>query len=401
MILSKRQRESIVLSTRRINVWHGAVRSGKTIASLLRFVKFTAEAPDGLLAIVGKTERTVYNNILRPLTWLLGDAVTINVGRHICTILGRECAIYGANDMKSEGKIRGLTLAGVYGDEVTLWPKDFFYMLLSRCSPQGAKVFITTNPDSPYHWLKKEFLDRRNELDIVDFCFSLDDNPALSPAYIEAIKREYRGLWYRRYILGEWCIAEGAIYDFWRDEPPYVIDDDGVDKVEGKEYLYVGVDYGAANPTVYVLISYMPGRSPMLVAIDEYYYDGRESGTKTDEELACDMVQWLGGRVPEAVVIDPSARGFGATLLSKNLPVIQADNSVLDGIRTQQRLLQSGQYAVLRKCVHTRREYSTYVWDTAAQRVGKDAPLKQHDHTKDAERYVLHTIFGANHGGII
>src|SRR5690606_4293976 len=137
---------------------------------------------------------------------------------------------------------RGMTLAGAYGDEVTLWPESFFTMLLSRLSVPGAQFFGTTNPDSPGHWLKKRYLDRADELSLRRFRFTLADNPALDPAYVEALKREYTGLWYRRYILGEWVAAEGAIYDMF--------DPDRHVARELPEILHwwVGVDYGTTNP---------------------------------------------------------------------------------------------------------------------------------------------------------
>src|SRR5690606_31029182 len=137
---------------------------------------FESEAPPGELIMEGKTERTLKRNIIDVLEQMVGSRYfKYNLGSGEATLFGRRIYLVGANDMRSEGKIRGLTLAGAYGDEITLWPESFFTMLLSRLSVSGAKFIGTTTPDSPYHWLMKNYLERAGELDLKSWHFSLED----------------------------------------------------------------------------------------------------------------------------------------------------------------------------------------------------------------------------------
>ena len=219
--LSPKQELSIRESTARLNIWTGSIRSGKTVASLLRWLIYVATAPTGgALVVTGKTLDTVARNVFGPLQdpALFGPAaraVRYTRGANTANIFGRTIEIITANDARAEGRLRGLTAAGAYVDEITLLPEAFFTQLLGRLSVPGAQLFGTSNPDGPAHWLRKKFLLRAAELGLAWWRFTLDDNPYLDPVYVAALKREYVGLWYRRFILGEWCLAEGAIYDMF------------------------------------------------------------------------------------------------------------------------------------------------------------------------------------------
>jgi len=392
-----KQLDVIANSTARINILDGSVRSGKTIASLVAWIMFVSEAPLGELLMVGKTERTLKRNILDVLEQIVGSRYfKYNLGAGEATLFGRRIYLVGANDLRSEGKIRGLTLAGAYGDEIALWPESFFTMLLSRLSIPGARFMGTTNPDSPYHWLKINYLDRAGELGLRRWHFSLEDNPNLDPDYVGALKKEYVGLWYKRFILGLWVQAEGAVYDMWDDAIH------AVDEVPSQfTRYYVGVDYGTSNPTVFLLVGQHEDK---LYVIDEYYWDSAERGRqKTDAEYSRDLQEFIKGRYPQAIVIDPSATSFIAQLRRDGVRMIRhANNSVLDGIRTVAALLPQKRLFVYRKrCSNLLREFTAYVWDPQAQKRGEDKPLKQNDHALDALRYVVHTVFGRLAPGVL
>ncbi len=382
-----KQRRSILESNARLNIWQGSVRSGKTFGSIIRWLDYVAHGPPGELLMAGKTERTLKRNILDPVRELIGADFRLVQGQGECHIYGRRVYLAGANDERSESKIRGPTFAGAYGDELTLWPESFFKMLLSRLSVPGAKFFGTTNPDSPYHWLK-HYLDRK-DLDLKQWHFMLDDNPHLDPAYVDALKKEYTGLWYKRFILGLWVLAEGAVYDMWDDDVHTV--DSIPDRFD--RYL-VGVDYGTGNPTVFLLAGQ---KEQSLYVLDEYYWDSAKQGRqKTDAEYSRDLQRFVMGRTPQAICVDPSAASFILQLRRDGVRGIrQADNSVLDGIRTVASFLTAQRLFVhAKRCPNLLKEFSAYVWDPKAQQRGEDKPLKQNDHCVDALRYVCQTIFG-------
>jgi len=388
---SDKQLASIRDSTARLNIWEGAVRSGKTIASIVRWLDYIATGPAGDLLMVGKTERTLKRNILDVLEQILGPRLyRYNKGEGEVYICGRKIYVVGANDERAEGKIRGMTLAGAYGDEVTLWPENFFKMLLSRLSVAGAKFFGTTNPDSPYHWLKEQYLDNA-ELDLVSWSFKLEDNPNLDPAYVESLKREYTGLWYKRFILGLWVMAEGAIYDMWDDEQNTFSDDEMPLGLKTTARRYVSVDYGTQNATVF-LDCWDDGQT--LWIVDEYYHSGRDQGRqKEDAEYAEDLIRFVGADRPRFVIVDPSAASFKVALRRRGFMVRDAENDVLEGIRMTSTMIAKRRLRVNRdRCKNLIKEISSYVWDEKAAERGQEKPVKQNDHACDALRYLVATV---------
>jgi len=394
----KQQRFSYWNSNKRLNIWDGPVRSGKTHLSVARWIKFIGNAPPGDLLMTGKTNAALYRNIIRPMQTFLGSEMnyTTRHDNRIVELWDREIFCYGANDERAEAKIRGGTFAGGYGDELTLWPESYWTMMLSRFSVRGAKFFGTTNPDNPQHWLKTKFINRRNELDLNVFSWPIDANHHLPKEYIKALKSEYVGIWHRRYILGEWCVAEGAIYDMFNEKIHVV----PRDKLPKARYHIVSYDYGTKNPASFGLYGVNPNTIPKIWRIKGYWWDShKEMRQKTDEQYAKAMKEFLGDIKPLHIIGDPSAASFKLVLKSYpyNYNVIDADNEVLDGIRTQARMLQTGQYVISDDpsndpCIS---EYYGYVWDDdAATKKGEDKPVKQGDHTKDDERYALQTTFG-------
>lgn len=388
------------VETHRLTVCEGAVRSGKSIAADHAFVDLAMHGPDGNLLLTGKTQDTVKHNVIDPLIELFGDEVChFKQGTRELFIRGpeRERRIYvvGANDERSEQKIRGVTLAGAYVDEASTVPESFFTMLLSRLSVEGARLIATTNPDSPMHWLKRRYLDRAQDLGMARFAFRLDDNPYLPASYIEALKREYTGLWYKRFIEGAWVAAEGAIYDMLD------LDRHVVEQLPVIETWWLAVDYGTANPFHALLLGL--GADERLYVAREWRWASQEKQRQlTDAEYSQRLRDWvrggadgayaLGGRpapVPvRALIHDPSAASFHAQLFRDGWARPKdAENDVLDGIRYTASLLSAGRLLIHRSCEHLLRELAGYVWDPKAQERGQDAPLKVDDHGPDALRY--------------
>lgn len=399
-VFSEKAAASIRDSTARLNLWHGSVRSGKTISSIVRWLLYIRSAPEGHLVMIGKTERTLKRNVLDEIERIVGSRAYRYVGgAGEVFIHGRKVLLIGANDVRAEGKVRGLTVAGAYVDEVTLIPEGVFRQLLARMSVRGAKLFGTTNPDGPYHYLKTDFIDRA-DLDLRVWHFELDDNPALDPEYVRALKLEYGegSLWFKRFIEGLWVAAEGAVYDFFNESEHTI--DTLPDRTP--DQLDLSIDYGTSNATsVGAYLSWNGVKEGDLRAVRHsgWYYDGRATGRqKTDSEYATEIIDWT-QTLPmpvRNVYLDPSAASFKTELRKRGLNVRAAKNDVIDGIRVQARMLRSGEYRLRRDTSNAQciRDYGAYLWDTNAQARGEDKPLKQHDHTKDDERYYLFTTFG-------
>ncbi len=240
---------------KRLNILQGSVRSGKTWISLILWALWVASRPkDYLYMMCAKSLQTLKRNCLFPLQELIGEKhFTFSLSTKEGVLFGRKIMLEGANDARSEGKIRGITLGGAYCDELTLFPKDFFTMLLSRLSAPGAKLFATTNPDVPTHWLKKEYLDNKKLVDdLLSIFFSIDDNTTLPEEYVDSLKKEYTGVFYDRFILGKWVVAAGAIYRIFSDDPSsYNIT---AAELPHLDMINVGLDFGG-NKSAHALVA--------------------------------------------------------------------------------------------------------------------------------------------------
>jgi PBSX family phage terminase large subunit len=395
MILSPKQKKVIRLSNARLNFLEGSVRSSKTVAFIWRWIKYVGYAPPGDLLLVGKSMGSLYRNMVRPMQDLLGNQMSYFPGKHEIDVWGRKIFCFGAYDEGSEGTLRGMTAAGALGDELTLWPKSFFMTMLARLSVKGAQFFGTTNPDSPYHYIKTDFLDR-SDLSLYQEHFAIDDNPFLDPQYVEDLKKEYVGLWYKRFIEGLWVQAEGAIYDFF-DESQHV---KNVEDMPRAQSYSISVDYATGNPTCFLLFGEKGNnpdvKVPKAWCMKEYYWDSiKTNRQKTDEEYVDDFISFMDNMYIGNIYIDPSALSFITALKKRGITNIrETDNSVIDGIRVQGSMLKNKQYVVCSNCKQTGRDYGAYCWDTKAQKRGEDKPLKQNDHTKDSERYYLYNRYG-------
>lgn len=335
-----------------------------------------------LYLMCGKSLTTLKRNCLIPLEAMFGQSnFSFSTSAKEAYLFGRRILLEGANDARSEGKIRGLTLQGAYCDELTLFPKDFFVMLLSRLRVPGAKLIATTNPDSPQHWLKREYIDRMAELDMLTMRFLLDDNTTLDRQYVESVKKEYTGVFYNRFILGEWAIAEGLIYPQF-DREKHI---EQRDNPQGE--WYISVDYGTLNAFSAGLWCY-DGTTAYRAA--EYYYSGRETRKQLTNAQYLQRIQQLaGGHKIECVIVDPSAASFIAELRNADFTVRKGKNAVVDGIRRVSSALQAEKLRFSPDCKNCIREFGLYRWDESCS---EDRPIKENDHAMDDVRYFVNTI---------
>lgn len=373
----------------RINLLEGSVSSGKTWISLVLWAFWVVTMPeDKLYLMCAKSLTTLKRNCLLLLQELVGaQNFSFSVPAKEGYLFGRRVLLEGANDARAESKIRGMTLQGAYCDELTQFPEDFFAMLLSRLRVPGAKLIATTNPDNPNHWLMQRYIERADELDFLDVKFTIDDNTTLPADYVENIKREYTGVFYDRFILGLWVVAEGLVYPMF-NEAEHVIDEIPWQVLQRGNW-FISLDYGTVNPTAAGLWCLYQGTAYM---VDEYYYDSRETknNRRTDEEHYSEIEKLAGDKQIERIIVDPSAASFKETIRRNNrFPVWDANNSVLDGIRLTGSLLQAGRIKIHKSCKGIISEFGLYSWDMDAP---EDAVIKENDHAMDQLRYFCATV---------
>ena len=392
-----------------INLLEGAVRSGKTWCLHPKALYCSRYDVGGRKVITGVSKQSVYNNVLTDLFDIVGPR---NYRYHRNTgqlkLCDSDWLVIGAKDEGSERYIRGLTVGVALCDEVSLMPQSFFQMLLSRMSPAGARLYGTTNPDSPYHWLKADYLDNaelRDKKILWSDHFTMADNPNLLPEFVEAQKRLYTGFFYKRFIEGLWVMAEGAIYkDSWSEDLLYDLQDEPVGlRTRGRQVQrIIPIDYGTTNPMVFLDI-YDDGR--LFWVVREYYWDSAvQMRQKTDAEYADDLADFIGRERNAKVIVDPSAASFKAELVKRGIWHVDADNEVDEGIRRVSMMLNKrlvkicrgvagdvGDNGIYQGCPHGIQEMQTYSWDVKAAQRGVEQPLKVHDHWPDAFRYFCQT----------
>ena len=369
----------------------GAVRSGKTSIMMWAFVKWAMDNFSGQrFGICGKTVDSASKNIVVPFTsmtlakeryiirWRRSEKI-LEVRRGAVTNLFE---VFGGKDESSFTLIQGRTLAGVLLDEVVLMPRSFVEQAMTRCSVEGAKLWFSCNPGSPQHWFYVEWIQRHKERNALYLHFKMTDNPGLSEKTLARYKAMFTGVFFQRYIQGEWVLAEGIIYPMFDKDSP-------VPTIERKYSRYViSMDYGIQNPTAMLLWGFCDG---VWYQVDEYYHSGREtSRQKTDQEYYEDLERLAGDRYIESLIVDPSASSFIEVVKrQRRFRVRKANNDVIEGIQKTASAIQQGKIKVNDCCKRTIKEYGLYSWD---QKTGEDRPIKDNDHAMDATRYFVSTM---------
>ena len=376
----------------RINILEGAVRSGKTWISLIVFALWVATMPkDATFLMVARTLTTLKRNCLELLQSLVGeDNFYYNLSQKQGKLFGRTVYLEGVNDVRAEGKIRGMTLTGAYCDELTLFTEDFFSMLLSRLSMPGAKLFASTNPDSPLHWLNVKYLKRADELDMLVIKFNILDNETLDPAYIESLKREYTGVFYKRFILGMWVVADGACYPKFTERPEdYIVNE----LPQGANFISIGVDFGGNRSLTTFVATVIHGNYEALTVVKDYHIEGRKGEIDADrvnaefikfvEDLRRDYnipVKYVFADSEAQYLINGLRRAcipLGVQIgESKKVPVVQR-------IICTNTLMNTGRFKIMRNCELAREGFMGAVWSPKAAAAGRDERLD--DFTSDID----------------
>lgn len=389
-MLSPKQKQILAFPYTKYDVLiaDGAIRSGKTTMMTVGFINWAMENFNGQrFGICGKTVDSAVKNIIMPymamsysrkryaIKWRRSDKLLVVRRGNVENVF----EVFGGKDESSYALIQGRTLAGVLLDEVVLMPRSFVEQACARCSVKGSKLWFNCNPASPAHWFYTEWISKAREKNAYHLHFELADNPSLAEEIVKRFESMYTGVFYRRYIKGEWVAAEGLVYEFGEENI--------TDEAPSNGEWYISVDYGTLNPFSAGLWCVLGDKA---VRVDEYYYSGRNTEKqRTDEEYAGDIEKLANGREIRQVVVDPSAASFIETLKRKGFHVKRGDNDVLDGLRRTATYLRNGNIKIHRRCGNAISEFGLYRWN---EKASDDEVVKENDHAMDEIRYFANTI---------
>lgn len=375
----------------------GAVRSGKTFCMSISFIAWSFSRFSNMsFAMCGKTIRSLKRNVIIPLMKSLtelGFSYQLKKSENILEVtyngVMNRFYLFGGKDEMSASLIQGITLAGVFFDEVALMPRSFVEQSLARCSVEGSTFWFNCNPEYPGHWFYREWIKKREIKNALYLHFEMEDNPSLSKKMIARYESLYSGAFYERFVKGRWVAVTGAVYPFMDKDESFP----DVPNAEFEEYA-VSCDYGTVNPASFGLW----GRyENVWYRIDEYYFNSRKEGyQKTDEEHYLSLKSLVGGRKLRCITVDPSAASFIQVIKRHGeYSVIPAKNNVIDGIRRVSTALKNGEIKICSNCRDSIREFSLYRWD---EKNGMDNPIKENDHAMDDIRYFVTTILDGGSG---
>ena len=380
-------------------VCDGAVRSGKTLAMGLGFFLWAMTNFDGMrFGVCGKTIASLRRNVLSeilPRLKALGADWKEKRTENLVTVTFRghrnQFYIFGGRDESSASLIQGITFAGVLLDEVALMPRSFVEQACARCSVAGSRLWFNCNPAGPSHWFYKTWILEAQQRNCLRLHVTMEDNPSLTEAIRKRYQRLYTGVFYRRFILGQWAQAEGRVYDFFEPDMAKPVP-------EGKfEKWYISCDYGTVNPTSMGLWGLQAG---IWYRVKEFYFDSRAAMRQmTDEEYGAALRKLAGDRKITAVIVDPSAASFIEVLRRRGWRVLRAENNVLSGIRLTADLLKAGKIVICEGCHDCLREMDEYIWDLSSGT--KDKVCKANDHAMDDMRYFVSTVLGRQESGFV
>lgn len=387
MPFSQKQMEYFENAACRWNFKTGATRSGKTYMDYFVIPKRIRArlGKPGLTVILGVTKSTIERNILEPMRNIWGETLvgTVN-SQNICYLFGEKVYCLGAEKVSQVSKIRGASIKYVYGDEVADWNEEVFDLLKSRLDKEYSCFDGALNPQGPNHWLKA-FIDSK-DFDVYNQHYTIFDNPFLPKSFVDNLCKEYAGsVYYRRYILGEWAMAEGLVYPMFSREKHVV---SGPVEYKRGHLYFVSIDYGTVNPFGVGIFDFDGRKSTM---IKEVHYSGRESGARKDNEEYYKMMDEAIGNLPvESITVDPSAAGFIETIKKYAKYIVKgADNDVLNGIQEVTKYLNYGLLQIHDSCVETIKEFEAYAWDEKAE---DDTVIKENDHHMDLIRYYIWSV---------
>ena len=395
---SEKQMSYIHDSDAFINIAHGSVRSGKTICATFAFLMFVLKSPYKEFMISGKTRDTIERNVVRDLIRMVDGQGYWKYRKfdNYIEIADNKIWLVGFSDEGATEKVRGMTVGGWYADELTSASKSTVEMAITRCSVDGAQMFWTMNPESPYHFIYTDYITNTELLDsgtVKTWHFTLEDNLHLSQRYIEELKRVNRKsqVKYKRNILGQWVIAEGVIYDSF-DENIHVFHED---LTETFDEVNICCDYGVSTVTTFGVMGIIKDtkNGNRYYLQEETYYDATQKGvTQSDSDRVNDIL-----RLQDKYHLDRKSTIFLPHDAASLKAQCRKDKRIRMKVRTYapdtfkdinriQDLFNNQRFFIHESCKNSITQAQTYCWDTRAQQRGEDRPLKVDDHCPDMWR---------------
>ncbi len=365
---SKKQDEYIRGATHRWNIKTGATRSGKSFLDVAYIIPrriMDVRDKRGLIVFLGNTKGTLQRNVIQPMQEIFGTNRVSDIrSDNTASVFGKRVYCLGADNKKHVERVQGSAFSYAYGDEITTWDEGVFEMLKSRLDKPWSKFDGTANPAAPSHWLKR-FLD--SDADIFQQSYTIDDNPFLDDGFVYQLKKEYAGtIYYNRFILGQWCAAEGVIYKLFADNPQRYITQTAPSIMQAN----IGVDFGGGRSAhAFSCVGYTNNFKEMVV-LDEY----RNTSAMTPEKLCEVFVDFLKRCRSRWIVADVFCDSAEQTLINGlrvataragiGVNILNArKRPINDRIRALGILLGSDRFKIMSTCTETINALQTAVWD--------------------------------------
>jgi PBSX family phage terminase large subunit len=392
-LLSDKAYDFFINSNAFINIAHGSVRSSKTITASMRFIQYIMTSPHKKFLITGRTRDTIKRNVIDDMLMMLEGEIDYTYHQFDGVLKIGENTVYivGLSDEGATSRVQGLTVGGWYGDELAVCPESAVKMCISRCSLPDSKIFWTLNPDTPYHYLYKEYItnDELKEKGIVKvWHFNLDDNIHLTEEYKDNLKELYSAseVQYKRYILGLWVIAEGIIYTGFNTK-----DNVFREVPERIDEINISSDYGVSHATVFSVIGIQYNETGnKYYLLEESYHSGDESGIyQTDSERVEDILRLQNKYNPRTLFLSHDASSLMVECQKDSritMELIKYSPDVYEDINTINNLFKQNRFLIHESCVNTIQQLQTYAWNAKAAARGKEEPLKLDDDCVDAFR---------------
>ena len=396
----------------------GAIRSGKTIASIVKFINYVKNSKGYDFAICGKTLKALNRNVIRPMLRILDTYhIAYDYKKHEneihLTQWNKILVLYGIEKKGADEPIRGSTYSGAYLDEVTVMDEAGVFMMISRNSTPGAQIFMTCNPGNPNNFVYKNWIKgKENSTRFKQFKFVLEDNHTLTQEYIDNIKATYSpdSVFYKRNILGEWVTGQGAIFESFNEDNIYDIQRE----LEYYDFLEIGSDYGTNTTTCYTLegIKVFDDHIECDVIAEKGFDATKEGYTQTDVERADDIIEFQDefdlARF-NVFYCSHDANSLKAELERRRasgelkMTVDSFKPDTLECIQEMNSMIYRNTLRVHRDCVNTISQIQSYEWDSNAAKRGVEKPVKVDDHYIDSMRAPIMTHLYDNEslGGFI